>query len=46
MFETLSYLTIGLIPGLFLVDWALRGRKLDSSRFWRVRAPLVRCGTV
>ena len=30
MTETLTYLTIGLIPGLILLDWAIRGRKHDS----------------
>ena len=44
MTETLTYLTIGLIPGLILVDWAIRGRKHDSTRFWRLRATLVTIG--
>ncbi len=30
-----------LIPGMILLDWALRGRRHDSTRFWRVRATLV-----
>jgi sterol desaturase/sphingolipid hydroxylase (fatty acid hydroxylase superfamily) len=45
MTETLTYLTIGLIPGLILLDWAIRGRKHDSTRFWRLRATLVTIGT-
>ena len=45
MFEFLGYLTIGLIPGLIIVDWAIRGRKHDSTRFWRVRATLVTIAT-
>jgi sterol desaturase/sphingolipid hydroxylase (fatty acid hydroxylase superfamily) len=45
MFEILAYLTIGLIPGLILVDWAIRGRKHDSTRFWRLRATLVTIAT-
>ena len=45
MFEVLGYLTIGLIPGLIIVDWAIRGRKHDSTRFWRVRATLVTIAT-
>jgi hypothetical protein len=45
MFEILGYLTIGLIPGLIVVDWAIRGRKHDSTRFWRVRATVVTLAT-
>jgi sterol desaturase/sphingolipid hydroxylase (fatty acid hydroxylase superfamily) len=45
MFEILAYLTIGLIPGLILIDWAIRGRKHDSTRFWRLRAALVTIAT-
>ena len=45
MTETLTDLTIGLIPGFILVDWAIRGRKHDSTRFWRLRATLVTIGT-
>ena len=45
MTEALTYLTIGLIPGLILVDWAIRGRKHASTRFWRLRATLVTIGT-
>ena len=45
MTETLTYLTIGLIPGLILLDWAIRGRRHDSTRFWRLRATLVTIGT-
>ncbi len=36
--ELLGYLTIGLIPGFILLDWAIRGRRHDSTRNWRVRA--------
>jgi sterol desaturase/sphingolipid hydroxylase (fatty acid hydroxylase superfamily) len=45
MFEIIGYLTIGLIPGLIIVDWAIRRRKHDSTRFWRVRATLVTIAT-
>jgi len=41
MWDIISYLTIGLIPGLIIVDWAIRGKKHDSTRFWRLRATLV-----
>jgi len=41
MFEYIEPLTIGLIPALIVIDWAIRGRKHDSTRFWRVRATLV-----
>ena len=41
MIEYIGPLTIGLIPTLIVVDWAVRGRKHDSTRFWRVRATLV-----
>jgi sterol desaturase/sphingolipid hydroxylase (fatty acid hydroxylase superfamily) len=41
MFELLGFLTIGLIPGLILIDWAIRGKRHDSTRFWRLRATLV-----
>jgi sterol desaturase/sphingolipid hydroxylase (fatty acid hydroxylase superfamily) len=41
MNEALTYLTIGLIPGLIVVDWVIRGRQHDSTRFWRLRATLV-----
>lgn len=37
----LEQLTIGLIPTLIVLDWAIRGRHHDSTRFWRVRATLV-----
>ena len=35
MMDLLGYLTIALIPGLIVVDWAIRGRHHDSTRFWR-----------
>lgn len=41
MIETLGYLTIGLIPGLIVLDWAIRGRRHDSTKYWRLRATLV-----
>ena len=41
MWNIIGYLTIGLIPGLIVVDWAIRGRRHDSTRFWRLRATLV-----
>ena len=45
MNEALTYLTIGLIPGLIIIDWAIRGRKHASTRFWRLRASLVTIAT-
>ena len=45
MFEFLGYLTIGLIPGLIVIDWAIRGKKHNSTRFWRLRATLVTIAT-
>ncbi len=45
MFEFLGYLTIGLIPGMIVIDWAIRGKKHDSTRFWRLRATLVTIAT-
>ena len=45
MFEILGYLTIGLIPGMIVIDWAIRGRRHDSTRFWRLRATLVTIAT-
>lgn len=41
MFDILGNLTLGLVPGLIISDWAIRGRRHDSTRFWRVRATLV-----
>jgi len=41
MWELIGYLTIGLIPGAILVDWAIRGRRHDSTRYWRVRSSIV-----
>lgn len=45
MFEYLEPLTIALIPALIVIDWAIRGRKHGSTRFWRVRATLVTIAT-
>ena len=45
MIETLTYLTIGLIPGLIIIDWVIRGRRHESTRFWRLRASLVTIAT-
>ena len=45
MWDLLGYLTIGLIPGLIAIDWAKRGKRHDSTRFWRVRATLVTVAT-
>ncbi|WP_354693402.1 sterol desaturase family protein [Elongatibacter sediminis] len=39
--EILGYLTIGLIPGFILLDWAIRGRRHDSTPFWRIRATVM-----
>ncbi len=41
MIDTLTYLTIGLIPAFILLDWAVRGRRHASTRFWRLRASAV-----
>jgi sterol desaturase/sphingolipid hydroxylase (fatty acid hydroxylase superfamily) len=41
MIDTLTNLTIGLIPAFILLDWAVRGRKHASTRFWRLRATAV-----
>ncbi len=41
MLEHLETVTIGLIPALIVVDLLIRGRKHDSTRFWRVRATVV-----
>ena len=43
--ELLGYLTIGLIPGIILVDWAIRGRKTAATHFWRIRATIVTIAT-
>lgn len=43
--EYLSTLTLGLIPGLILIDWMIRGRKHSSTRYWRLRATLVAIAT-
>ena len=45
MWDLLGYLTIGLIPGVIIIDWAIRGNKHDSTRFWRIRATLVTIAT-
>ena len=44
MTEILTNMTIGLIPGLIIFDWAVRGKKHDSTRWWRARATLVTIG--
>ncbi len=41
MIDVLGYMTLGLIPGLIIVDWAIRGKRHDSTKFWRLRATLV-----
>ena len=41
MYELLGYLTIGLIPGLIIIDWAIRGRRHNSTKHWRLRATRV-----
>jgi sterol desaturase/sphingolipid hydroxylase (fatty acid hydroxylase superfamily) len=41
MYDYIEPLTIGLIPTLIALDWGIRGRKHDSTRFWRLRASLV-----
>ncbi len=41
MNEILTLITIGLIPAFILLDWAVRGRKHGSTRFWRLRASIV-----
>ena len=45
MVDILTFITIGLIPGLIVVDWAIRGRRHSSTRFWRLRATLVTIAT-
>ena len=45
MIEILGYLTLGLIPGIILIDWAIRGRKHASTKYWRIRATLVTIAT-
>jgi len=45
MWDLLGYLTIGLIPGAIVIDWLIRGRQHDSTRFWRVRAAVVTIAT-
>jgi sterol desaturase/sphingolipid hydroxylase (fatty acid hydroxylase superfamily) len=45
MWNLLGYLTIALIPGAILVDWLIRGRRHDSTRWWRVRATVVTAAT-
>ena len=41
MLEHLETITIGLIPALIVIDLIIRGRKHDSTRFWRIRATVV-----
>ena len=43
--DILTWVTIGLIPGLIIIDWAIRGSKHASTRFWRLRATLVTAAT-
>jgi sterol desaturase/sphingolipid hydroxylase (fatty acid hydroxylase superfamily) len=43
--EYLEIATLALIPGFIAVDWAIRGRRHDSTRFWRVRATIVTVAT-
>jgi sterol desaturase/sphingolipid hydroxylase (fatty acid hydroxylase superfamily) len=45
MIDIIGYLTLGLIPGIIIVDWALRGKGHDSTRFWRIRATVVTVST-
>ncbi len=45
MWDLLGYLTIGLIPGAIIIDWLIRGRRHDSTRFWRIRATAVTVAT-
>lgn len=45
MWNLLGQLTIGLIPGLIVVDWLVRGRNHGSTRFWRLRATIVTVAT-
>ena len=45
MIRYLELATLGLIPALIAVDWAIRGRRHDSTRFWRVRATVVTLAT-
>jgi len=44
MIDVLTKLTIGLVPGLIVFDWAVRGRRHASTRWWRLRATLVTIG--
>jgi len=41
MIDVLGYVTLALIPGAILLDWAIRGRGHGSTRFWRLRATAV-----
>jgi sterol desaturase/sphingolipid hydroxylase (fatty acid hydroxylase superfamily) len=41
MMHYLETITIALIPGCIALDWIIRGRRHDSTRFWRLRALLV-----
>ncbi|MEM8814736.1 MAG: sterol desaturase family protein [Pseudomonadota bacterium] len=45
MFEILVYITIGLIPGMILLDWLVGRKPHKSTRFWRLRASLVTVAT-
>jgi sterol desaturase/sphingolipid hydroxylase (fatty acid hydroxylase superfamily) len=45
MIGYLEILTMGLIPAFIAIDWGIRGRCHDSTRFWRVRGSLVTVAT-
>lgn len=41
MNNTLEIMTIGPIPAFLVLDLAIRGKRHDSTRFWRLRATAV-----
>lgn len=41
MYETIGYITLGLIPGFMLLDLIYNSRSYEKPRFWRTRATLV-----
>lgn len=45
MIDYMEPLTIALIPALIVIDWAIRGRKHDSTHYWRLRATAVTIAT-
>jgi sterol desaturase/sphingolipid hydroxylase (fatty acid hydroxylase superfamily) len=45
MIDYVEPLTIALIPALIVIDWAIRGRKHDSTPYWRLRATAVTIAT-